>query len=278
MPRQDVYFLHIEKTAGSSLGQIIRSAYPTESVLPVFQCEQLPHLSLHAIRQCHCFTGHFGTALYSLLDRPVSTITVLRDPFERTISHLGLLHRNISDYSHLIDSLPGEIRKQLEPVVRGDLLECLNSPFVMSTMANYQTRILGIDIDLKTRCNPDRPIHWHLMEESASDADMPAIFERAKQRLKDSLVTGTVERFEATVALVCKALAIKKPIEIPYINVSHDRRVEGSYRHSGKIPEVLIQHVNQMLAYDRLLYDFADSLLDQRINENYGRASLKFRP
>lgn len=267
LPRRDIYFLHIEKTAGSSLGQLIRSAYPVKAVLPVFRCEQLARLPLKTIRRCHCFTGHFGTALYSLLDRPISTITVLRDPFERTISHLGLMHRDISDYASFLDALPAEIRNELGPVVRGDLAECINSPFVMGALANYQTRILGTDIDLKTRRNPERPIHWHLMEESFSDADMPAIFERAKWRLAETLVTGTVERFEETVDLVCKALGVNRPAETPHVNVTNDRRVEPSYRNSGNVPDDQKQRVDQILAYDRLLYDFADVLLTQRMSE-----------
>ena len=268
MPRRDIYFLHIEKTAGSSLGQLIRSAYPVKAVLPVFRCEQLARLPLKAVRRCHCFTGHFGTALYSLLDRPVSTITVLRDPFERTLSHLGLMHRDIADYAPLLETLPAEVRKELEPVRRGDLAGCIHSPFVMGALANYQTRILGTDIDLKTRRHPARPIHWHLMEEPSSDADMPAIFERAKRRLAETLVTGTVERFDETVGLVCQALGVNRPAEIPYVNVSNDRRVESSYRSSGTLPDDQKQRVDQVLAYDRLLYDFADALLTQRMNEN----------
>jgi hypothetical protein len=154
--------------------------------------------------------------------------------------------------------------------MRGDLLEALRSPFILSALANYQTRVLGTDIDLRTRAHPDRPLHGHLMEAPASDADMPAIFERAKRRLESMLAVGTVERFEETVDLVCQTLDIKRPDVVPYINVSHDQRVQPSHRQSGTISDQQIRQVDERLAYDRALYAFADALLTRRLNEREG--------
>lgn len=84
----DIYFLHIQKTAGTSVASVIRRAYAEEEEMPAYECPDLGKVPLPLLNSYSCYMGHCGTSLFSLLEREVSTVTVLRDPFERSVSHL----------------------------------------------------------------------------------------------------------------------------------------------------------------------------------------------
>ena len=92
------FFVHMHKAAGTALYQRLQHQFPPEAVYPT-RADQQAHLAtLHVDLLCRRFdehsdrlrviTGHFPLCTTELLGIPFVTMTVLRDPVERTLSAL----------------------------------------------------------------------------------------------------------------------------------------------------------------------------------------------
>jgi len=92
------FFVHMHKTAGTTLYQRLLEQFGTASVYPTRAEQQAHKASLHVDLLCQKFrerghelkliAGHFPLCTTELLGVPFTTITVLRDPVERTLSSL----------------------------------------------------------------------------------------------------------------------------------------------------------------------------------------------
>jgi hypothetical protein len=92
------FFVHLQKTAGTSLMQRMRHAFGTQGVYPDRSDGPLPAAVLkpeHLVErfaargdQIRVVTGHFPLCVSELLDGEFTTLTVLREPVERTLSFL----------------------------------------------------------------------------------------------------------------------------------------------------------------------------------------------
>jgi hypothetical protein len=93
------FFVHVMKTAGSTFRQHVRAnfasgeRYPddeTDADLVLAKLSVPALLALPAERHARIriYTGHFPACVAGMLGRPMTTLTLLRDPVERTISHL----------------------------------------------------------------------------------------------------------------------------------------------------------------------------------------------
>lgn len=87
-----VIFLHIPKTAGTTLNRLIEWEYPLlqiYSVDPVFftwSSKHLHSLPPERLGRYRMFKGHMLFGLHKVLPQPATYITVLRDPIDRVLS------------------------------------------------------------------------------------------------------------------------------------------------------------------------------------------------
>jgi len=87
-----VIFLHVPKTAGTTLNRLIEWEYPLfemYSVDPVFftwSASHLRRLSPRRLTKTRMFKGHMVFGLHEILLQPATYIAVLRDPIERVMS------------------------------------------------------------------------------------------------------------------------------------------------------------------------------------------------
>ena len=100
-----VIFLHIPKTAGTSLRHIVQSQFQPHNVFEFYNLKTQPPKVRKGIEKYHSLSetrkkaikfvsGHVGFGLHEFLHRPCTYITVLRDPVERVISYYYFLRRN----------------------------------------------------------------------------------------------------------------------------------------------------------------------------------------
>jgi hypothetical protein len=87
-----LYFLHIPKTAGMTLSNLLDDFFGEDEIFPT---HYLPDLSLHSEllhsvddAQYRLYRGHFNQYLFDVVTKPLSVITFLRDPIERTLSNI----------------------------------------------------------------------------------------------------------------------------------------------------------------------------------------------
>ena len=126
-----VYFLHIPKTAGTSLRGYLEHVFGPEQVSP-------PLLWDHVVRETPdrmmsrwpVIVGHFGGLLPLWLGRWPRIITMLRDPRARSLSHINHVKR---DEQH-----------PLHPVARDlSIIEYCEHPDLRKTISNFQSRYLA---------------------------------------------------------------------------------------------------------------------------------------
>lgn len=90
-PAQNLLFLHIQKTAGSTLHNIMGRQYPKETIFNIYNTiddlGKFEKLSAGQKKNIRLVKGHFPFGLHEQLEGSSEYITILRDPVERTISH-----------------------------------------------------------------------------------------------------------------------------------------------------------------------------------------------
>ena len=92
------FFVHLQKTAGTSLWMRLQRHFPREQLYPTLASKgdvsaviDVDHLlrSWRAHKEeLRVVTGHFPLCTAELLGVPFTTMTVLRDPVDRTLSYL----------------------------------------------------------------------------------------------------------------------------------------------------------------------------------------------
>jgi hypothetical protein len=195
MTDQRFFFIHIMKTAGGTLRQHIRKNFEQDEVYPVreldsrpaevdgvpkrrrellaanYDLDYLTALPPERRERIRVFSGHFPFVAVELLGMELTTFTILRDPVERTLSHLRAL-------------------QQGNPAYRGrSLEEIYEDDFAFgSFIANHQAKIFALTVD-------DDPKSY--MDHLTVDEDRLAL---AKENLESVDVVGMQDDFAEMLA------------------------------------------------------------------------------
>ena len=115
------FFVHLQKTAGTSLSSQMRERFGTSAVYPddsdrescgpdgaesVLSVSHLQERWAERRSQIRVITGHFPLCTTDLLEGDFRTFTLLRDPVDRTLSYLR----------HARETLPGAQDLSLEEI------------------------------------------------------------------------------------------------------------------------------------------------------------------
>ena len=166
-----ILVVHVMKTAGTSLRRMLQKEYGPRRVYPGdFHLNKLPDgcypsakallENFRALPPHNVLVGHFTAAFADQLPVPYRTATFLREPVQRSLSHLGHVAK-------LLKTTPAKL---------------LDDPaFISSRIVDFQTRALGAD----EACDP---------HEVAMVGDR--MLDRAIRRLETMDFVGLTERFE----------------------------------------------------------------------------------
>ncbi len=268
---QQFYFLHIPKTAGSSLGQALLSQYRPGEVLNC-SVEDLLRMELPQIRSRRAYCGHWGTGLYSLLNRPIPTFSVLRDPFDRVVSAIRYSQR---------EGLPREYPEIREVFARGDWNEILHHSVISGLLENIQCLYLGAKIDLcphlaspppgVTRSGEPLPSLEFQWAKQRREGVLPwdELAAEAKRRLDQLEAVGIFEKLPETTRSFCELLGLRVPRELPEKRISPERRKasHAGYRLSGEIPPDAARRIDELTTIDQELYDYARARFARQLAE-----------
>lgn len=223
-------FLHIPKTAGTTLYRILDKNYRKRSIYTIWQdgsLDEFNQLSETARAQVNLLRGHFGYGLHTRLPRPATYFTFVRHPLERTLSYYHFVRRTTTHYCHPLVTTRGLSVQQF--------VESGQDPMV----DNAQTRLLA---GLETG------------HELSAGGCTRELLEQAKRNLRDHIaVTGLVEDFDAALLLMQRVFGWRS---VYYA----EQNVTPATAKRAELPAAARAAIEQVNALDVELYAYAREL------------------
>ena len=245
-PVQTVIFLHIHKTAGTTLNRIIERQYPMQQIWTLDEqhtLDDLLGLSQAQRAQIRMLRGHMIFGLHEHMPGPSNYFTLLRDPIERVISFYYFIRRNPNHY-------------HFAPITSGDLgLREVLDLRLNNMMDNGQTRMLAGAEQYK-----------YPVGACAQD-----LLEAAKRNLRESFsVVGLMERFDETLLLLKQAYSWR--------NVRYVRQnVTGGRPLPAELPQATLDLVTEYNQLDLELYQYAVALFEEQVRKQGSRFARQVR-
>jgi hypothetical protein len=100
---QLLIFLHIPKTAGSTVLRILEREYGRDAVLRAYEADDPDEVAAALVDAPHpvrVLAGHFPFGIDDVLPAPASYMTFLRDPVDRVRSHYDFVRTQPEHYLH----------------------------------------------------------------------------------------------------------------------------------------------------------------------------------
>jgi hypothetical protein len=230
-------FIHIPKTAGTTLTGVLRKNYPPDTVRTLGNVfagagtpsrgplERIRNSGRVLTRDIHLLAGHIPFGVREFLPDDARYITFLRDPVERTLSHY---YRILT--LHRAKPKPGLPE---EPTLE-QMLEQREYLF-----DNLQTRML---------CGDPEPF-----------GDMTdAMLDQAKENLSTFAAVGLADRFDESLVLLKRALGLRS---ILYVT----QRVTTTRPRTAESKEEMIPVAERFNTYDTELYRWAAERFDKTV-------------
>jgi hypothetical protein len=230
-----VIFLHITKTAGTTVAQVAQRQYASERFLrsdhdfSAFR-ERLARMPDLEKSKIDCLFGHMAFGLHRFLPRPAVYATLLREPVDRVISHY---YYAINATDHPLHRRVIDARMTFEDYLRSGILEELNDGQVR--------RLSGLDEGIPYGSVPR------------------TLLDAAKRNLRDHFaVVGLTERFDASMLLLARVLGWTTTDYVT-LNVTPSRPSRSS------IPADLRRLAERYNALDAELYVYARGLFEEQL-------------
>lgn len=238
-------FIHIMKVGGTSLCDLFSRWVPSDRAMLHAFADDFVLTPTPILGNLRIIAGHLPYTALSLIPPPFGTMTVLRDPFSRTLSH----------YSHM---------RSAYPAYRGLSLEQFVFDEVYELSGNYQARQLAHQIDLAgawTTYSPEQvvistggdPMVEHplaaLFDSGPIGLDDNALLATARANLDSIDIVGITENLDR-VAAQAAAYFGQTFESIDRLNVSPKVGRD-------EISDRIRRRIDERTAIDRELYDQA---------------------
>jgi len=248
---QTLYFLHIPKTAGTTLITILDKYYKPESILKAHSWnELLPQLPLD-FSKYRFVRGHFGYSIVRLIPKNPTCITMLRDPIELMISAYKMLSRQKDDIERF--HIPTD--KNLSELIEGPYLEGLKNP---------QTHWLVIEQDILKRTESLNKNQLQNYRPKEDENLLPKIsYEKflkiAKKRISKFAFVGIVEKMEESLFLLNYTFGWKPIRNTVKENISIDSNI--------KLTDKAMKKLTKITKIDQKLYKYATNIFEEKYSK-----------
>ncbi|MFO7537684.1 MAG: sulfotransferase family 2 domain-containing protein [Chloroflexota bacterium] len=235
MSNPTLLFLHIPKTAGTTLNSIIERQYPPQQIYTLGERVQeslanYRQLTTAEKQQYRLILGHMGFGLHEHVPGPSRYFTVLRQPLERCVSFYYFVQRLSNHYLH-----------EYVHDKSWSLAQFVESGITIM-MDNFQTRLLS-----------------GAWAEPAYGACTPALLAQAKQNLQTHFdVVGLTSEFDRTLLLLRHHYGWRN---IYYVRQNVTEKRPSAHEIDPRTRQLLLAH-NQL---DMELYQFAQTLFTQQV-------------
>ena len=244
-PGERLYFLHIPKTAGTSLRTFLESRFAVGEVCPHLTLPALLPVAPSELERYRLFCGHHGLYIRHLLREEPVTVTVLRDPLERTVSHYRHLVGTPSDWLH-------------ERVKGMSFEEFVTSDLGVSELLNFQCRYLAFE-DIQADYFEHSKLREKRLDVLETKYADPTLLDRALATLDRIACVGIQERFEETLRLISYTLGWPPVTAFPKYNVS-----EAKFGAGDLTPRAL-ERVRELTRLDQALYKHAARVFERAL-------------
>jgi hypothetical protein len=244
------FFVHIMKTGGTTLFQHLTKNFTYGELYPnveldvrydglfrQFEWKYLSDLPPERVKRIRVYVGHFPYVFTEMLGGDFTTMTLLRDPVERTVSMLKQLRRDVSWQGDSNPDRPDFSAMTFEGVYDDHFNQ-------VALLGNHQTKIFSLTSD-------DAPKNFlHPLE--VDDARLAL----AKQKLARIDVIGLNDLYDDFLAELRSRFGWELPAELRTNVAQQDEALAIS-------PE-LHERIVADTAYDRELYEYAKELVASR--------------
>ena len=246
-----LYFLHIQKTAGTTMINILDSYFDLDTI---YRDQFWPNLLINMPKNLLKFKflrGHFGYGIHRILGKKPIYITMLREPVDRTIS----------DYEHIRrDKI-----KNKKPFSKNEtILDALKDPQRRLVFINPQAAYIGHDLDIISitkSWNPEKlarlEIRAHLVRATKTILENK-LLENAKNHLSEFAFVGIVEKFEESLFLLYYTFGWKPMATNWKLNVAPKPNKELQWT------EEALKEIKNCTRSDAELYKFAQEIFEKR--------------
>ena len=234
-----VVFMHVPKTAGSSLTNMLVSQYPPDRVYRPEGRASLSQLQTNELESYQLFCGHFDWSQFKYLPKTSRVITILRDPIDRILS----LYRYWRSFSWEYAEQRNDFGIQYAKSV-GLHEFFFDAP--LGIRANYENavvrQLVGADF-----CQPH--VGFSLADEQT--------VQLAKYRISGLAVCGVTDDFQGSSDLIARCLGL------PQLQVRFDNRTrppddcnnEAELR--NRVGDALLARLNALTHLDRQIFQYA---------------------
>lgn len=229
---ESVIFLHLPKTAGTTVNRLIEWEYPLSEIYSIdpvlfkWSAAHLRKLPPWRLKKIRMLKGHMPFGLHKVLPHPATYFTVLRDPVDRVTSAFYFSR------SSRLNPLYWKFRREkwtLEDFVRHSQRE------------NIQCRLVA-------GAKPEDPCTREMLE-------------RAKQNLRQYFsVVGISERLEESLALMKLRFGWRLKFYSSF-NITRSRPKKRD------LPETTLELIQQKNAFDMEFYAYGRELFEAAVKD-----------
>ncbi len=245
MSADTIIFLHIPKTGGRSLQNILLRRYSKDEAIVNAhgRMEEIAGWPEARKRQIRYLQGHFIYGAHAVLPQRCRYITMLREPVDRVVSHYYYIKRSVN---HPLNRVVNEKDMSLDEYITSGVCE---------EVSNDQARLVG-------GVSRDAMV------------DQEEMLRLAKQHIdEDFVVAGLMERFDETLLLLRKRLGLR--------NLFYGVRNQTLGRPmKEQLPAQTVQLIQERNRADIELYQYASKKFEQQIEEagpGFGRDVQRFQ-
>ncbi len=271
-----MYFLHIPKTAGTTLIATLDSYFDHDSIFPSKVWNEVLTNKSKKRKTWKLVRGHFGYNIKSISPHKPIFLTVLRDPIKRTISQIEHIRRDPRGNNWVKKNFlsPNETFDQI-----------LHNDEKNRVFRNTQTRYLGLDCDVIkfTRSQSSKTKDDFRFDENLplfeNEIPIQKMLKNAMQRLGKFEFVGISEKFQESMFLLYYTFGWMP------INRSWKLNVSPVKTSKKGLTQKSLHILNDLNKLDTSLYEHGKKIFEKRysemqknLKENYYKESYSDLP